>query len=412
LIESEGTPVSFDGATGTIIIAPSDKTLPDNRSQGLLEYVDERYLRFRETGEYFLKAGTDSPENFLAFSDFDNTLASKDWSPHIQDWMQGNPVWKIDKGKGIIGAINYLSDQGMNAFSFLTMNVIGDGKDVWPWSSNNHSDLDGTQQTEIENRLRYDVSKLEQWEKVFEHADSKGMFLNFKTQETENDELLDGGQLGVERKLYYRELIARFGHHLALNWNLGEEYDLYSTLSDPQNLILKEYIEYINSLDAYSHPIVVHSYPFAQSTLYNTLLGPSNGLSGPSLQSLIDDIHDDVVQWVQDSRDAGKQWVVSNDEQGGPQTGVTADSDYTGDKGTEADNRKEVRYKALWGTLMGGGDGVEYYFGYSTGETDLTAQDFRSRAHKWEDAKLALDFFDQYVPYWNMNNDDQLISIT
>ena len=34
---------------------------------------------------------------------------------------------------------------------------------------------------------------------------------------------LDQGELGVERKLYCRELVARFGHALALNWNLGEE---------------------------------------------------------------------------------------------------------------------------------------------------------------------------------------------
>jgi len=30
----------------------------------------------------------------------------------------------------------------------------------------------------------------------------------------ENDQLLDGGELGNERKLYYRELIARFSHHV------------------------------------------------------------------------------------------------------------------------------------------------------------------------------------------------------
>ena len=47
--------------------------------------------------------------------------------------------------------------------------------------------------------------------------------MHFKTQETENEQLLDGGNVGVERKVYYRELIARFGHHLALNWNMGEE---------------------------------------------------------------------------------------------------------------------------------------------------------------------------------------------
>ena len=60
------------------------------------------------------------------------------------------------------------------------------------------------------------------------------MYLHFKLQETENDdnkagkngskevpESLDGGDLGIERKLYCRELIARFGNNLALNWNLG-----------------------------------------------------------------------------------------------------------------------------------------------------------------------------------------------
>ena len=66
-------------------------------------------------------------------------------------------------------------------------------------------------------------SKLDQWEVVFAHADRLGLHLHFKTQETENDQDLDGGRLGTERRLYYRELIARFAHHLALNWNLGEE---------------------------------------------------------------------------------------------------------------------------------------------------------------------------------------------
>ena len=31
----------------------------------------------------------------------------------------------------------------------------------------------------------------------------------------ENDQMLDGGALGDERKLYYRELIARFSHHVS-----------------------------------------------------------------------------------------------------------------------------------------------------------------------------------------------------
>ena len=78
-------------------------------------------------------------------------------------------------------------------------------------------------------RLNLDVSKLDQWEIVFAHGTEKGMFLHFKTMETENEMLLDDGDLGRERKLYYRELIARYAHHPALNWNLGEEINNATT---------------------------------------------------------------------------------------------------------------------------------------------------------------------------------------
>ena len=36
---------------------------------------------------------------------------------------------------------------------------------------------------------------------------------------------MDAGELGPERRLYYRELIARFAHHLGFYWNVGEEND-------------------------------------------------------------------------------------------------------------------------------------------------------------------------------------------
>ena len=48
----------------------------------------------------------------------------------------------------------------------------------------------------------------------------------FNEAEAANKRELDEGELGPERKLYYREMIARFGHHLALEWNLCEEYNL------------------------------------------------------------------------------------------------------------------------------------------------------------------------------------------
>lgn len=124
----------YDGQRGAFTVSETDKQLPDLRAQGRLQYVGRRYLRFAGSGRYFLKAGADAPETLLAYADFDNTIAGrpqkaplKTWTPHRQDWRPGDPTWKGDKGKGLIGAINYLSGKGCNAFSFLTYNAGGDG---------------------------------------------------------------------------------------------------------------------------------------------------------------------------------------------------------------------------------------------------------------------------------------------
>lgn len=386
---SEGSATSFDNTNGTITILPTDKTGIDNRGKGRLNYVNERYLKFAETNQYFLKAGADSPENLLAFDDFDAT-SNKDWGPHVNDWSNGDPVWQNDKGKGLIGAVNYLASKGMNVFSFLTMNVNGDGNDVWPWVSSSSRD-------------RFDVSKLAQWEIVFDHADKKGMFLHFKTQETENDQLLNNGDLGIERKLYYRELIARFGHHLALNWNLGEE----NVQSEQQR---KDMAQYFFDTDPYNHLIVLHTGLGGYNNIYTPLLGDASKLTGVSLQTQISNVHNVVKNWVEKSENANKPWCVASDEIGNSSIGVGADSDYLGGTGSQGDNRVDVRHLTLYGALLGGGHGVEYYFGYQTGQTDLSCEDFRSREHKWEDAKIALDFFHDYIPFWDMVSSDDLVS--
>ena len=103
-----GNAHSFDGTSGTFNINSSNKSAPDHRANGRLEYVGERYLKFKQSGKYFLKAGADAPENLLAYTDFDNTLNEKDWAPHSQDYNNGDPTWKNNKGKNLVGAINYL----------------------------------------------------------------------------------------------------------------------------------------------------------------------------------------------------------------------------------------------------------------------------------------------------------------
>lgn len=209
------------------------------------------------------------------------------------------------------------------------MNINGDDKNVFPYISDNTGG----------DRQRIDVSKTAQWEVVFEHADKIGLYLHFKTQETENDQLLDGGALGDERKFYYRELVARFGHHLALNWNLGEE-------NTNTNNERKAFSDFFKQLDPYKHPVVVHTFPGSKQQVYGPLLGyPS--FDGASLQSGVNSVFSDTKDWVSQSAASGKKWIVANDEQGSANTGIKPDIDDP--------DHDDVRETVLWGNIMAGG---------------------------------------------------------
>jgi hypothetical protein len=219
---------------------------------------------------------------------------------------------------------------------------------------------------------------------------------------------LDGGDLGVERKLYCRELIARFGHELALNWNLGEE----NTQSPDQQRAMAEYIDH---LDPYGHLIVVHTYPDWQDRVYSPLLGEQSALTGASLQNSWNAAHQRVLKWVTESARAGKPWVVANDEQNPADMGVPPDPGYAGHDGQAQQNGKAydlhaIRKHTLWGTLMAGGAGVEYYFGYTLPQNDLACEDWRSRDQSWDYGRIALDFFREHkIPFWQMANADGLV---
>jgi len=74
----------------------------------------------------------------------------------------------------------------------------------------------------------------------------------------------------------------------------------------------------------------------------------------------------------------------------------------------EDNNYFDTRYRALWGNLMAGGWGVEYYFGYKYPQSDLDAEDWRSRNTSWDQASFALQFFNEYLPFTQMNGADEL----
>lgn len=59
---------------------------------------------------------------------------------------------------------------------------------------------------------------------------------------------------------------------------------------------------------------------------------------------------------------------------------------------------------------MAGGGGVEYYFGHSFTNNDMTCQDFRSRDAMYDQSRHALSFFSSNaVPFWDMSNRNDMV---
>lgn len=384
---ASGDPVAFDGSTGSFYVEPADTHAPGFYRKGLLRYTGERYLRFAETNELFLKGGADSPENLLAFADIDQTSPTHKYEPHAADWKTGDPTWQNGKGKNLIGALNYLASQKMNSVYFLTMNVKGDGKDVWPWTSENE-------------RERFDCSKLDQWEIVFRHMDHLGLMMHLVHQEQENDQLLDDGELGPHRRLYYRELIARFAHHPALVWNLGEEN---TNTTDQQ----KAFAKYVRDTDPWDHPLVIHTFPSQIEKVYAPLVGDPN-LEGPSFQfGKASRTHGETVRWLAESEAAGRPWFACLDEIGPASICLPPDIQ-------DPEHPHEVR-EALWGNLIAGGSGAEWIVAYDTWprqpakHLDIACENWRPWENMWNLTAIAIDFFHQYLPLSQMKSHDELI---
>jgi hypothetical protein len=405
----EGEELALHGVEGSLEIAESDKNAPDFRAKGRIVNGGKGYFSFQGCKDIWIKNGADSPENFLAYEDFDQTMrfsmksvfregeANPDnqihkYEAHINDWEEGDPTWQNGKGKGIIGALNYLHSVGVNSVYMLTLNILGDGKDVWPY-------------TDYNERYRFDCSKLDQWEVVFDHMESLGIMAHFVLQETENECLLDIGQNGVQRRVYLRELVARFGHHLALTWNLGEENGPtdWSPIgqTDPMK---KEMATYIKTINPYPSNVVLHTH--SNDEHQDEYLIPMLGfehLDGPSMQIAVPSrVHLRVKHWIDASEEAGKRWMVNLDEIGPHWTGVMPDED---------DPRHDtIRQHCLWGSLMAGATGVEWYFGYRYAHNDLGLEDFRSRDLWWKQSTLATRFMNEF-PLEEMISQDELVNV-
>ena len=398
----------FDGDTGSVKIraVALDPKARDFRKQGMLVDIRERYLQFQGTKKYYVKTGAGSPENMLAYADFDGTYDAggtyfpalgenqlHEFSPHVKDARPTDPTWQEGKGRNILGAVNYLSDVGVNAQYMLSMNVEGDGQDVWPWVSD-------------DNPYIFDVSKLAQWERVLTHMDHKGIVKDLILGETENEswfEVVDQTDptFSDARKLYYREMVARFGHLLGLVWNIGEEHgadgnsgnERYRKATTANQR--RQFSKYIADLDPYDHAIVSHNWPDSEEQTYAPKLGDEY-FSGISLQAH-HNYGEKIIEWTQRSAEAGRPWMINVDEPLGWEFGARPDS--------EVENRSLELDTVLWPTLLAGGSGVDWYFGWQNNAptSDLSNEDMRSRHNLWVESASVRKWWEDNVPFYEMD---------
>ena len=279
----------------------------------------------------------------------------------------------------------------MNGHYFLCMNAYGDGKEAWPWTGADNIDV-------------YDVSKLAQWEVLFTHFDRMGLMVHFQLSESENTNYLedrDGkGTFSNARKILYREMIARFGHHMAITWNIGEENQAKGEGFEKPNTHAqrKEFATRIRALTYYNDHISIHNGPAGKfSGIFPQLLGFED-ITGPSLQTYLvnpklQSNHDEVREWYDKSATSGHKWVISVDEP------------WWGKRPKDLANilRKEV----IWGSMMAGGH-MEFY----AGSDDVKHIEYASYEDCWTPMGHAAKFMNENLAEEIVNmkpNDDLAI---
>ncbi|MEM6393106.1 MAG: DUF5060 domain-containing protein [Planctomycetota bacterium] len=431
---------NLNGKTGTFTVAPRDASAEGFLSKGRLSPTNTHYLQTQGDGKYWIKTGADSPENLLGYAGFDNTFSSNTRGPdygntfptatrylhrypdHVQDWNPGDPTFSSNNpagnepgaqdGKGLIGALNYLGGQGVNSVYFLPMNIGGDGRDTSPFADPNINNNGNANN----NNVRYDVSKLEQWESVFAHAQRQGIALNvvLNEAETPNKQELDNATLGNERKLFHRELLARFGHHNAMTFIMSEEYN--RTRNGPGELspeTVLDFAEHLSSLDAYDRSVAVHNGNYGDWP--NNTLFPGQHSNDSSVGTINEQIpffgEDDIDtvsfqnynernigNFVEELRQrtaaAGKPLAIMVDE---PESLFRPDDNAS----LTAD---EVRKEMIYDILFSGG-GVEWFMRRG----DQSQEDFREYEQVWRESAIARKFMEDHLPFWEMTPDDDLV---
>ncbi|WP_396601243.1 DUF5060 domain-containing protein [Algibacter sp. R77976] len=383
----DGKATSIDGNSGMFEIIATDIKDNDFRAKGKLQYVGKDFAQF-DNGDYYFEIGADSPETFLEYDDFDATPSRHDYEEVANNYSNGDPSWQNGKGTEIIGAVNYLANQGLNIHYFLTMNITGDGDRAYPFP--NKTDY-----------TTYDVSKLDQWQIVFDHMYNKGMAQELVLTETENSNWFED-QEGISRqtfsnsrKLYYREMIARFGY-LNIIYNLGEEANWDSGGDEYEATHIEEAANYIKSLSPYNDLISVHNGPSKDFSIFPelTALPGKSALTTISLQANFQTIthgHNELLNVKNLSTKNNKEWVVR----------------YSEPYSSKLPNIETWTNNSLWASITAGSAGIHYY----SHNGDIKTDDYRLHEKYYERMRYAKAFLENNnIPFQNLESNNAAVS--
>ncbi|MFW5859636.1 MAG: malectin domain-containing carbohydrate-binding protein [Planctomycetota bacterium] len=370
-----GSPVTpFDGMSGSFTVGASDKSGDDFRApeKGMLVNSGHHYLTYGGGGQPFVYTGPGIPENLLGYRGFTNTTIGigHDFTVHESDWNSGDPDWNGGDGRALIGALNYIAEQGGNAIYMMSNTIGGDGEDCFPHP------------TSEDDKDRYDLLKLQQWDIALAHAQARGIFLNWHLAEHESANMsYYGASLSVERRLYFRMLNARFGHYNGLKWNLMEECEWNADERAEQ-------MAYIKAVDPYDHPCTyqVGGIGIKYDT-YTAHYGDPNIDAGSFQGSASrNSMFNTVQNYREDSAAGGEPWTIAWDE---PQKIENDNTD-------EAKGYPMGRRDKMWPCLMAGGDGFMWYIQKDGGGHgfDQRIEDFTIMQNAFNWCGYARDFLE------------------
>ncbi|MEM1221389.1 MAG: DUF5060 domain-containing protein [Verrucomicrobiota bacterium] len=339
LASNPGSAVSaYDGLTGIFTVQPSNKTGEDFRapSRGMLVNRGHHYLTFGGSGLPFVYAGPGIPENLLGFRGFTNTTIGigHEFTAHVSDWNNGDPDWDNGSGRGLIGAINYIAEEGGNAIYIMSNTIGGDAKDIFMHPTSN------------DDKERYDLLKLDQWDIALAHAQSLGIFIHLHLAEHESGNMFYYGEADSEmRQLYFRMLVARYGHYNGLKWNIMEETEWSANERSTQ-------AAYLKAIDPYDHPVAYQvggaGIPF---NTYDSHYGDPNFDNG-SFQGSNSSVslYNVINQYRDNSANGGQPWTITWDE---PQK-IENNNDF--DLGYPLGRRQK-----MWPAITSGAAGFMWY---------------------------------------------------